>query len=261
MNTYLQAQTLLQTQTNQQKTLPPTPPQSVQTPRLPAQIEALFKQQLLQAAVGSGKELAADILDELVRSAWKTAAENPDALKRRLLGLLPHEQALYWHQQLTQLQNVTQIQSGFHAPPSTLIQPVQPSVAPPDATLLSEMFQFFRSCDVPSALALQWAKHVTPGFEPDRTLAEEELARIHDLMTNPQIEELVESVQSPLKSAAVPPPALLASNSPVVFLVQLIAFLVLLFVVFQVGGMMERQAIRSCLAVYGGNHLARCFAR
>jgi hypothetical protein len=258
MNTYLQAQTLLQTQTNQQKTLPPTPPRSVQTPRLPPQIEELFKQQLLQAAVGSGKELAADILDELVRSAWKTAAENPEALKQRLLGLLPHEQALYWHQQLTQLQNVTQIQSGFHAPPSTLIQPISPA-ATADSMLLSEMFQFFRSCNVPPMLALQWAKHVTPGFEPDRDLTEEELARIHDLMTNPQIEELVESVQSPLKSAAVPPPALLASNSPIVFLVQLAAFLVLLFMVLQIGGMMERQAIRSCLAVYG-NQMARCLA-
>jgi hypothetical protein len=257
MSTYLQEQTSLQLQTQVQSQH--TPPQTQNhSPRLPPQIEAAFKQQLLQAAVGSGKELAPEILDELLRSLCSVAASNPDALKQRLLGLLPPEQAGYWHQQLTQLQTTTLIQTGI-SPPPTIVESSAMPAPQPDLFLLGETVKFFLQCGVSLDLALQWAKHLTPGFEPDRPLTDEELARIQELLTNQQIEELAESVQAtPLKSAA-PPPALLATQSPVVGLVQLLMALALLFIVFRMGAIVERQSIRNCIV--STSAIARCLTR
>ncbi len=231
MSTHLQTQTTLQ------------PPPQPTLNRLPPSIEAALKQQLVEAAIRSGKVVGAELLDTIVESLWAVVKHDPETLRQRLVGLFPPEQANAWHQTLTQLQATTMLHPD--PPPQPAATPVQslPTPSELDADLL-ETVQWLQSLGIDDLkTAMDWAKSIH-GQLTSRPLEPSELAQIQEVLNAKQIQNYLEPLPSPSPVQPLPvlqPPSLLASHSPFVHLMQIGVVVALLGVVFQLGALNERR--------------------
>lgn len=177
-------------------------------------IKALQKRAIqLAAQTSSDPKFAAAIHKTVLESlAIKLKQQDLDTVHTLLFNLLPAEEVDQWYAQATliqppktQLQQVTLIQPPDPSPPDPWEQSPATSMGQPQASqdepgeveadpfLLAEAAILFAQCGVDREAAINWAAHITSGYTPGRDITPDEEAAIQAILSNPNVEDLVET--------------------------------------------------------------------
>ena len=169
----------------------------------------------MQAGVSAGPNMVAPFLTAAGTSMAAKIAANPQLSTQQVLQQV--------QQSLAALMQQSQVIPHLPAPSATLLAQPRPAAAPapvadPDPALLNQMSMLFGQLGFDSATALDYARYVTPGYQPSRTLGAEEIALIDAILKSPNIETLVESAsglqQGQQQQSPVPQPQMQTQMQP-----------------------------------------------
>jgi hypothetical protein len=187
--------------------------------QLPPDLAALAQQQAIKAGVRAGAQFTPDFLQAMSHTVAAKIAANPQTASQQV-----------WQQ----------IQQGLQPPAQVMGE------AGTDPTLLQEMQMLFQQTGFPPNLALDYARYLTPGYQPSRPLGAEEIDAIHKLLNAPDIRAITAAAAPPSPTLVQPLQPVSLAQAPV--WTQLVSSSPLLAAVALIAGWLIWQTATTCQA-------------